>query len=101
VVSESANPNARRRQSGAVGKYIVSCMASSGFYWCDHAQLYREAQETTFGCGYEPTAGFDRVVTQAQLTCNSSSQEAVGNPCGFSGLLKIRRFPNLLCRRER
>jgi hypothetical protein len=64
---ESAYPDARRSRSGVIGKYIVSCMASSGFDWSDRSPLCREAPVATNGYCYEPTAWFDRVVTQAQL----------------------------------
>ncbi|WP_051133900.1 hypothetical protein [Methylocystis sp. ATCC 49242] len=62
---ESAYPDARRGRSGIIGKYIVSCTASSGFDWTDQSQLCREAPVATNGYCYEPTAWFDRVVTQA------------------------------------
>jgi hypothetical protein len=67
---EHAYPDARRGRSGIIGKYIVSCMASSGFDWTDQSQLCREAPVATNGYCYEPTAWFDRVVTQAQLAFN-------------------------------
>ncbi len=67
---ESAHPDARRSQSGVIGQYIVSCMASSSFGWTDQARFCREAPVATNGYCYEPIAWFDRLVTQAQLAFN-------------------------------
>ncbi len=67
---ESAHPDARHSRSGVIGKYIVSCMASSGFDWTGESQLCREAPVATNGYCYEPAAWFDRVVTNAQLAFN-------------------------------
>jgi hypothetical protein len=67
---ESAYPAARHGNTGVIGRYIVSCMASSGFDWTGESQLCREAPAPTNGYCYEPAAWFDRAVTTAQLVFN-------------------------------
>jgi hypothetical protein len=70
LAGEDAHPEARHGRSGVIGRYIVSCMASSGFDWSDNSDLCQQAPVATNGYCYQHTAWFDRAVTQAQLLFN-------------------------------
>ncbi len=65
---EGAHPENRGRdEAGVIGKHIVGCMKTAGYFWSGEHKHCQDAPVATNPLCYLPRATFGRAVTLAQV----------------------------------